>query len=177
MSKAKKAMKEPADIKEAADIKEKEASDIKEPPWVFYLILNKGRTYAGVSPDPVRRLRQHNGEIKGGAKYTTGVGPGWTHICLVHGFQNKIQALQFEWASKHVPPRDAGGLANRIKKLYVLLNKAQWTSKSPLASTVPLQVEWKMLAAEELAKEGPAGCPNYIQFVSVLNQPQLPQSS
>jgi predicted GIY-YIG superfamily endonuclease len=115
-----------------------------EDKWVFYIVHNKGCTYAGVSPDPVKRLRKHNGEISGGAKYTLSKGPGWEHVCLIHGFQTKIQALQFEWASKHVPPRDAGGLINRVKKLYILLNKAQWTSKSPLAKTVPLSMEWKM---------------------------------
>jgi predicted GIY-YIG superfamily endonuclease len=111
--------------------------------WVFYIIHNKGSTYAGVSPDPVRRLRQHNGEICGGAKYTTGKGPGWTHVCLVHGFQDKIQSMQFEWAVKHVAPRNAGGVVNRIKKLYTVLNKQHWTSKAPDANTVPLIIEWQ----------------------------------
>ena len=43
-----------------------------EKEWYFYIIKNKNCTYAGVSPDPVQRLRKHNGEIKGGAKYTRG---------------------------------------------------------------------------------------------------------
>ena len=115
-----------------------------EEPWLFYIVHNKGFTYAGVSPDPVKRLRKHNGELAGGAKYTLSKGKGWTHVCLISGFQTKIQALQFEWASKHVPPRDAGGLINRVKKLYILLNKSQWTSKSPEAKTVHLTLEWKM---------------------------------
>ena len=59
--------------------------------WQLYIIENKGCTYVGVSPDPVRRLRQHNGEIKGGAKYTTSKGPGWEHICLISGFQIKYK--------------------------------------------------------------------------------------
>ena len=110
--------------------------------WVFYIVHNKGYTYAGVSPDPVKRLRKHNGELAGGAKYTLSKGPGWEHICLISGFQTKQQALQFEWASKHVPPRDAGGILNRVKKLYILLNKSRWTSKAPEAHTVPLTVNW-----------------------------------
>jgi predicted GIY-YIG superfamily endonuclease len=114
-------------------------------PWSFYIVQNKGCTYAGVSPDPVKRLRKHNGEIGGGAKYTLSKGPGWTHVCLVHGFQTKIQALQFEWAVKHVPPRDAGGLQNRLQKCFTVLNKTQWTSKAPEASTVPLSLEWKIV--------------------------------
>jgi predicted GIY-YIG superfamily endonuclease len=115
-----------------------------EAPWSFYIIQNHGCTYAGVSPDPVKRLRKHNGEISGGAKYTQSKGPGWTHVCLVHGFQTKNQALQFEWAVKHVPPRDSGGLLNRLKKLYCVLNKPHWTSKAPAAPTVPLQLEWSI---------------------------------
>ena len=115
---------------------------MSEEPWSFYIISNGNSTYAGVSPNPVRRLRQHNGEIKGGAKYTTSRGHGWKHFCIISGFHNKIQAMQFEWAVKHVPPRGAGGVVNRIAKLYQVLNKDRWTSKAPLASTVPLAVVW-----------------------------------
>lgn len=112
--------------------------------WKFYIIKNNNYTYAGVSPDPIRRLRQHNGEIKGGAKYTTSKGPGWEHVCLVKGFQNKIQSMQFEWAVKHVLPRNAGGIDNRISKLYTVLNKQNWTTKAPPAENVPLEIEWLM---------------------------------
>lgn len=133
--------------------------------WSFYIIQNKGCTYAGVSPDPIKRLRKHNGELSGGAKYTQSKGPGWTHICLVHGFQNKIQALQFEWASKHVQPRDAGGVINRLKKLFILFNQQKWTSKSPEASTVPLTLEWKIERPVALIKET---LPSYISETSFL---------
>jgi predicted GIY-YIG superfamily endonuclease len=133
---------------------EKEATvESSAAPWSFYIIQNKGYTYAGVSPDPVKRLRKHNGELSGGAKYTQSKGPGWTHVCLVHGFQTKIQALQFEWASKHVPPRDAGGVINRLKKLFILFNKERWTSKSPESSTVPLILEWKIARPAALKEE------------------------
>ena len=130
--------------------------------WSFYIIQNKGCTYAGVSPDPVKRLRKHNGEISGGAKYTQSKGPGWSHVCLVHGFQTKNQALQFEWAVKHVPPRDSGGLFNRLKKLFVVLNKNKWTSKAPDAATVPLTLEWKITKPAALVDTLPA-------YVSIHN--------
>jgi predicted GIY-YIG superfamily endonuclease len=119
-----------------------------EEPWAFYIVYNRGCTYAGVSPDPVRRLRKHNGELAGGAKYTLSKGPGWQHVCLVHGFQTKIQALQFEWAVKHVKPRDQGGLQARLIKLFTVLNAAHWTSKAPAAAGITLQVEWKMAETE-----------------------------
>lgn len=110
--------------------------------WKFYIIANGNYTYAGISPTPDKRLRQHNGEIKGGAKYTTGRGSGWKHICLISGFKNKIQAMQFEWAVKHVPPRNSGGLIMRMNKVYQVLNYERWTSKSPLAGEIPLEIEW-----------------------------------
>lgn len=111
--------------------------------WSFYIIQNKKSTYAGVSPDPTQRLRKHNGEIVGGAKYTLSKGPGWRHVCIISGFQSKIQAMQFEWAVKHQPPRNEGGIISRITKLYQVLNKPKWTSKSVDAINVYLTLEWK----------------------------------
>ena len=110
--------------------------------WQFYIIYNNHFTYAGVSPDPTQRLRKHNGEICGGAKYTTGKGPGWKHLCIISGFQDKIQSMQFEWAVKHEHPRNLGGVQSRIEKLYKVLNKKKWTSKSPESTSVPLSIEW-----------------------------------
>ena len=110
-------------------------------PWKFYLIENGERTYAGVSPDPVRRLRQHNGEISGGAKYTRKSGPGWKHKCIVEGFTCKRDALQFEWAVKHCAPRKVGGLVARLRKMVTVLCKDKWTMTATPASTIPLTVE------------------------------------
>lgn len=122
--------------------------------WRAYLIENSGCTYVGVSPTPTKRLRQHNGEILGGAKYTTSKGGGWRHLFQVTGFRTSSEALQFEWAWKHMPPRCAGGVRNRIAKLEALLQRSRWTSKSPLASDVPLRV-WVSPLVWPLAFEVP----------------------
>jgi putative endonuclease len=134
--------------------------------WTFYIIYNNSATYAGISNDYIQRLRKHNGEISGGAKYTTGKGPGWKHLCIVYGFQTKNQALMFEWAVKHVPPRNAGGIINRIKKLYTVLNKKNWTNKSPDASTVPLSLQWK-IAVDFTDVE--RFVPSYVTDISFCN--------
>ena len=38
--------------------------------WVYLLRCGDGSLYAGITTDPARRLRQHRGELPGGAKYT-----------------------------------------------------------------------------------------------------------
>lgn len=41
------------------------------PPWWVYLVqCRDGTFYTGITTDPQRRLRQHNGELVGGARYT-----------------------------------------------------------------------------------------------------------
>lgn len=109
--------------------------------WIVYVIENGNCTYVGISKNPEKRLRQHNKEISGGAKYTTSKSSNWSHVCLISGFLNKTQALQFEWAVKHVKPRNKGGLVNRINKLITILNKNKWTQKSDDATQIPLRVD------------------------------------
>lgn len=107
--------------------------------WSFYLIKNKQYTYAGISMYTSRRLRQHNGIIKGGAKYTLSKGHGWTYVCVVEGFPSKRCAMQFEWANKNPV---VFGLENRIHKLYDVLNRPKWTSNSPDSNSIPLVIQW-----------------------------------
>jgi len=38
--------------------------------WVYFVECRDGTLYTGISTDLERRLRQHNGDIAGGAKYT-----------------------------------------------------------------------------------------------------------
>ena len=61
-----------------------------------YLLESTARTtYVGYSPDPHRRLRQHNGELAGGERATQRHRP-WQLLLYVSGFRNQVRALQFE---------------------------------------------------------------------------------
>lgn len=37
--------------------------------WVYMVETQKGKLYTGITTDLARRLRQHKGELKGGAKF------------------------------------------------------------------------------------------------------------
>lgn len=74
------------------------------PPIVVYCLQSLSRrnsTYIGASMDFVHRLRQHNGEIVGGAKYTARFRP-WHRAVHAEGFATWRDALRFEWAWKFV---------------------------------------------------------------------------
>jgi structure-specific endonuclease subunit SLX1 len=103
-------------------------------PWSVYLLSTVEqpiRTYVGATIDIHRRLRQHNGEIGGGAKATAEVPGGWYRICYVRGFESEGKALRFEWYWKNRSKRMSGDpLERRRKALDWLLANEEWREKS-----------------------------------------------
>ena len=61
----------------------------------------RGRTYVGFTPDPRRRVKQHNGELAGGDAPKGG--QPWELVLVVYGFPSKHTALAFEsaWQRPH----------------------------------------------------------------------------
>ena len=108
--------------------------------WYCYILRNKHPqyshlTYNGSTNDPYRRLRQHNEEIAGGARYTHGRGGGWEIYALVTGFVDHKNALSCEWRIKHTNgkpgkrPNEHLGMVGRIRGLNEVLKLDKWTSK------------------------------------------------
>jgi predicted GIY-YIG superfamily endonuclease len=89
------------------------------PVWFCYMLVSTDgkRTYVGATVDPTRRLRQHNGELVGGARATKG--RQWTRRFLVGGFEDERDALRFEWRWKWLT-RQAPGLTYMDRRCHAL---------------------------------------------------------
>jgi structure-specific endonuclease subunit SLX1 len=89
---------------------------------------NNNKTYNGYTVNPLRRIRQHNSEIKGGAKYTTKSKVEWKYLLIIESEQfDKNNALCFEWMLKYPTrkkpkPREFQGIMGRLKSLPLVLS-------------------------------------------------------
>ena len=108
--------------------------------WYCYILRNKleqfkHNTYNGSTNNPKRRLRQHNEEIKGGAKATHGKGGAWEICTMLSGFPNHINALSCEWRMKCPSGRPGKREAKyqrvqgRVSSLNEILPLERWTGK------------------------------------------------
>ncbi|KAK5656709.1 hypothetical protein OQA88_4256 [Cercophora sp. LCS_1] len=78
--------------------------------YILRSTVRHSSLYIGSTPNPPRRLSQHNGIAKGGAARTSksNLRP-WEMVGLVSGFPSMVAALKFEWAltnphvSLHIP--------------------------------------------------------------------------
>lgn len=112
----------------------KKMSSVKPPSKRFFCYCLKStvsnRTYVGASVNVNRRLRQHNGIISGGAKYTTSNRP-WELKIVVSGFSTWREALQFEyrWKKTRIQYKGLTAFERRKKCLQRLLEKNPWKNK------------------------------------------------
>jgi structure-specific endonuclease subunit SLX1 len=67
-----------------------------------YIIRSEvyNKIYIGYTVNFARRLRQHNGEITGGAKRTMKWRP-WIPVCIIEGFNDSHIALRIEYRLQH----------------------------------------------------------------------------
>ena len=92
--------------------------------FCYLLYSGSAKTYIGATVDPNRRLRQHNGELVGGARRTSGL--QWKRALYVGGFPDWTAALQFEWSWKR-HGRGKHGLFGKIRALLALLDTPRST--------------------------------------------------
>jgi predicted GIY-YIG superfamily endonuclease len=106
--------------------------------FVYLIVSEDCRTYVGSTVDIQRRLRQHNREITGGAKYT-GTRDHWDLAAWVSGFPSWSASLQFEWRWKDLTRRQkhVNPLERRMHALKELISLERSTR-----SAVPY-IEWE----------------------------------
>ena len=97
--------------------------------YYCYIVGNKqDRTYNGYTVDLNRRLRQHNGLIKGGARATSNRGP-WDFIFVMTSpcWECISTAMQHEWSIKYPTrrrprPKEYNGRLGRLASLTHVFN-------------------------------------------------------
>ena len=93
-----------------------------------HIQMGVGRTYNGYTVNLVHRLRQHNGEIKGGAFATRNVGP-WEFIAVMTCMDwTSVRAMQVEWlirypTRKKPRPTEYAGAQGRINSLVEIVRR------------------------------------------------------
>jgi structure-specific endonuclease subunit SLX1 len=107
-------------------------------PFFCYIICNASkRTYVGSTNDLRRRLRQHNGEIKGGAWSTKGKGP-WSYLLYVQVNEDAQKMdhawnLSLEWHLKRPNGRSRSqprGIEGRMETLYKVFEKPKFKNNT-----------------------------------------------
>ena len=89
--------------------------------YLIYVLHCTGDTlYTGITPDLRRRMRQHCGQLAGGAKYTRSHPP--EELLQVWSTETRTAAARFEYAFKQLP---------RSQKLLLLESPEQWQTVLP----------------------------------------------
>ncbi len=111
--------------------------------YVVYVLVNTAhnKTYIGITNKPDRRIRQHNGELVGGAKYTTSnKGEGsWVFYGFIRNL-DKHTALSLEKKIKIRSKKVSGTpIEKRIKAIGSLLTEHNQLSNGNLCFEQVLQ--------------------------------------
>ncbi|MBM9520696.1 GIY-YIG nuclease family protein [Desulforhopalus vacuolatus] len=82
--------------------------------WHVYILRCADETfYTGITTDPARRLHEHNGERRGGARYTRTRRPVEMIWCEMA--EDRAAASRREWEIKHLTRVQKKSLISRYK--------------------------------------------------------------
>lgn len=106
--------------------------------YCYILVDNvrKNYTYNGYTNNVSRRIRQHNGEIVGGAKFTSR--SQWSYFVIIQSDDFDYRtALSFEWHikypnNKRPRPREFNGVNGRLKGLCLVLKNKKFDHLSSI---------------------------------------------
>ena len=88
-------------------------TDITKKIWTIYILECGDKTlYCGITNNLERRMRQHRGEVNGGAKYTRSRKP--LRVAYTEEVLTRSEALKREFIIKKMTKRDKAELANLI---------------------------------------------------------------
>ena len=83
--------------------------------WLIYILkCGDGSLYCGITNNLKKRLKQHNGEIKGGAKYTRSHSP--CKLVYKEKSRSRRDALQREVIIKKMSKVEKQTLINSLKE-------------------------------------------------------------
>ena len=82
--------------------------------YILQSSINPAKSYVGVTNNLARRMRQHNGIIVGGARYTRACRP-WAFFAVFQ-VSNRHDALSIEWKIKHQKKsKDGKGIHGKVQ--------------------------------------------------------------
>ena len=153
-----------------------------------YVLVNElGHTYNGYTVDLHKRLRQHNGYLKGGARSTKGRGP-WRYLMVVTSTHwNCISdAMKFEWylrypTRKKPRPKVFHGKEGRINSIVHILKCHNNTDESHYHGicsdlTIYITPEWYTAFKNKICtEEYKDACVQVLEdsVVGLMNNPPI----
>jgi predicted GIY-YIG superfamily endonuclease len=96
--------------------------------FVCYLLFSPTtqRVYTGITNCLSRRMRQHNGALAGGSRYTSRHRP-WKLVCYITGFCSHREVLRYEWRCKRARcPYTRNPLARAMGRFNVTCRSEAW---------------------------------------------------
>jgi predicted GIY-YIG superfamily endonuclease len=142
--------------------------------YVVYLLVNtcNNCTYVGITNNKKRRLRQHNGELVGGAKYTKMKKESgeWSFYGFIHNLEKK-KSLSIEKKIHIQSKKTRGGtpLERRLKCINKILENYPELSFVPCENLISLN---NLSSLDNLNKEEPE-----LDKTNKIEEPELDKTN